>query len=91
MTKKAGFLRWLREKEKETIKSFFKDTSNKHKPTIEIDVLVALAAGTWGEPGIILIAGTGSIASGVNPLTRDHVRVGGWGYLIGDVVFFPTK
>ncbi|WP_226617735.1 N-acetylglucosamine kinase [Cytobacillus firmus] len=73
-----------REKDKETIKSFFHGASYKHKLTIENDALAALAAGTWGEPGIILIAGTGSIAYGVNPLTGDHVRVGGWGYLLGD-------
>ncbi len=44
-----------------------------------------LAAGSSGNWGVALIAGTGSIAWGK---TRDHppriARAGGWGYIIGD-------
>lgn len=45
------------------------------------DALTALYSGTNGEPGIVNIAGTGSIAFGV---TTDggFVRTGGWGYLL---------
>lgn len=50
---------------------------------IDNDAVPALYSGTWGEPGVVLIAGTGSIAYAVH---RDHsrYRVGGWGYLLGD-------
>lgn len=47
------------------------------------DAVIALAGATAGEPGIITIAGTGSIAYGRNPAGR-AVRTGGWGYIYGD-------
>jgi N-acetylglucosamine kinase-like BadF-type ATPase len=50
---------------------------------IDNDAAVALYAGTWGEPGVVLIAGTGSIAYGMTKEGARH-RVGGWGYLLGD-------
>ena len=47
------------------------------------DALVALTAGAGEAPGIVVIAGTGSIAYG---RTGQGVaaRAGGWGYLLGD-------
>jgi N-acetylglucosamine kinase-like BadF-type ATPase len=51
---------------------------------IHNDAVAALAAGTWGEAGIVLIAGTGSIACGYDPDRDLYVRAGGWGYLLGD-------
>lgn len=47
------------------------------------DALVALEAGAPGEPGIVVIAGTGSIAYGRNREGR-AARAGGWGYVIAD-------
>ena len=47
------------------------------------DALVALVAGAGSEPGIVLIAGTGSIAYGRNAQGR-AARAGGWGYVLGD-------
>ena len=47
------------------------------------DAVIALSGATAGEPGIICIAGTGSIAYGRNA-TRKFARVGGWGYVFGD-------
>jgi N-acetylglucosamine kinase-like BadF-type ATPase len=47
------------------------------------DALAALTAGTEGEPGVVLIAGTGSIAVGED-LDGRVVRAGGYGNLIGD-------
>jgi N-acetylglucosamine kinase-like BadF-type ATPase len=47
------------------------------------DSFVALTGATGGEPGIVVIAGTGSIAFGRNARGRT-ARVGGWGYLFGD-------
>jgi len=52
--------------------------------TVHNDAVAALAAGTWGEAGIVLIAGTGSIACGYDPEHALYVRAGGWGYLLGD-------
>ena len=47
------------------------------------DALVALVAGVGDEPGVVLIAGTGSIAYGVNE-DGYAARAGGWGYVLGD-------
>lgn len=47
------------------------------------DASVALAGATGGEPGIIVIAGTGSIAFGRNAEGKE-ARAGGWGYIFGD-------
>ena len=47
------------------------------------DALIALAGATAGRPGVIAIAGTGSIAFGRNAAGRT-ARAGGWGYLFGD-------
>lgn len=47
------------------------------------DAQIALAGATGGNPGIIIIAGTGSIAFGENA-HRETARAGGWGYVFGD-------
>ena len=47
------------------------------------DAQVALLGATGGSPGIIVIAGTGSIALGRNAQKR-KARAGGWGYVFGD-------
>ena len=47
------------------------------------DALIALSGATAGEPGLIVIAGTGSIAFGRNA-SGDTARAGGWGYVFGD-------
>jgi N-acetylglucosamine kinase-like BadF-type ATPase len=47
------------------------------------DAVIALAGATAGEPGIITIAGTGSIVFGRNGAGRS-MRAGGWGYVFGD-------
>ena len=47
------------------------------------DALIALAGATGGEPGIVAIAGTGSIAFGRNA-AGGTARTGGWGYIFGD-------
>jgi N-acetylglucosamine kinase-like BadF-type ATPase len=47
------------------------------------DAVIALAGATAGEPGIITISGTGSIAYGRNAAGR-WARVAGWGYIFGD-------
>ena len=47
------------------------------------DALIALAGAMSGEPGIVVIAGTGSMAFGRNREGRT-ARAGGWGYAFGD-------
>jgi N-acetylglucosamine kinase-like BadF-type ATPase len=47
------------------------------------DALIALAGATGGEPGVVTIAGTGSIAFGRNA-AGETARAGGWGFLFGD-------
>lgn len=47
------------------------------------DAVIALAGATGGEPGIITIAGTGSIGFGRNSGGKS-ARVAGWGYIFGD-------
>jgi N-acetylglucosamine kinase-like BadF-type ATPase len=47
------------------------------------DALIALAGATGGAPGLIAIAGTGSMAFGRNA-AEQTARAGGWGYLFGD-------
>jgi len=47
------------------------------------DALTALVGACGGEPGIVTIAGTGSIAFGRNAKGAT-ARAGGWGYIFGD-------
>ncbi|MEO5925940.1 MAG: BadF/BadG/BcrA/BcrD ATPase family protein [Bryobacteraceae bacterium] len=47
------------------------------------DAHIALAGAAAGEPGIVVIAGTGSIAYGRNE-DGNSARAGGWGYVFGD-------
>jgi N-acetylglucosamine kinase-like BadF-type ATPase len=47
------------------------------------DADIALTGATAGRPGIIVIAGTGSMAFGRNE-ARQSGRAGGWGYIFGD-------
>jgi len=47
------------------------------------DATIALSGALAGDPGIVIIAGTGSIAFGRNAQGRT-ARAGGWGYLFGD-------
>lgn len=47
------------------------------------DSVNALAGGTGGRAGLIVIAGTGSVALGKDDQGRE-IRAGGWGHLFGD-------
>ncbi len=47
------------------------------------DSVNALAGATAGQPGIIVMGGTGSVARGVNE-QGEEARVGGWTHLFGD-------
>ena len=47
------------------------------------DALIALVAGAGANPGVVIVAGTGSIAYGVSHLGM-AARAGGWGPILGD-------
>jgi len=47
------------------------------------DALIALSGALGGQPGVVTIAGTGSIAYGRNA-EGGRARAGGWGYVFGD-------
>ncbi len=47
------------------------------------DAEIALVGATVGRPGVIVIAGTGSVA-GARNRRGEYARCGGWGYLVGD-------
>ncbi|WP_202079299.1 N-acetylglucosamine kinase [Caldalkalibacillus salinus] len=47
------------------------------------DAVNALYSGTKGEPGVVHIAGTGSVAYGINEQGHEQ-KIGGWGYILGD-------
>ncbi len=50
---------------------------------LETDARVALAGATDNQAGVVIIAGTGSIACGINARGR-FARAGGWGPTMGD-------
>jgi len=47
------------------------------------DAEIALYGATGGEPGLVVIAGTGSICSGINARGK-RAFAGGWGPVVGD-------
>jgi N-acetylglucosamine kinase-like BadF-type ATPase len=57
---------------------------HKAKVLVVNDALIALEAGApGGQPGVVIISGTGSIAYGRNA-NNQAARAGGWGYMLGD-------
>lgn len=51
---------------------------------VDHDIRIALAGGLAGEPGVVVIIGTGSSCYGRNSAGAS-CRVGGWGHLLDDV------
>ena len=54
-----------------------------HSIEVVTDADIALFGATDGEPGLVIIAGTGSICCGFNARAQ-HICAGGWGPLAGD-------
>lgn len=50
---------------------------------VDLDARIALAGAIPNMVGVVVIAGTGSIAFGMNE-RGESARVGGWGFLLGD-------
>jgi glucosamine kinase len=72
-----------REDEKETILGLLRRLGLRRSVRVVNDAYVALVAGAPEKVGIVLVAGTGSIAYGVDA-AGNSARSGGWGYLLGD-------
>jgi N-acetylglucosamine kinase-like BadF-type ATPase len=63
--------------------AYSRELIRSHKYKITHDAEIALTGALEGQPGIVVIAGTGSIAFGRNSAGRT-AKVGGWGYVFGD-------
>jgi len=72
-----------REDEAQTVRAIMRRIGHKSHVLVVNDALIALVAGAGDAPGIVVIAGTGSIAYGRNA-AGEAARAGGWGHLIGD-------
>ncbi len=66
-----------------TVRSIMRRIGYRAPVLIVNDALVALEAGAKEGPGIVVIAGTGSIAYGRDTRNR-AARAGGWGHVLGD-------
>jgi N-acetylglucosamine kinase len=67
----------------DTIRGIMHRIGHTARTLVVNDALVALEAGAGDQPGVVIVAGTGSIAYGRNGLEQ-AARAGGWGYLLGD-------
>ncbi len=65
------------------IRAIMKRIGYKARVLVVNDALVALEAGAPGQPGVVIISGTGSICYGRNA-DGTAARSGGWGYVLGD-------
>jgi glucosamine kinase len=72
-----------RDDEARTVRAIMRRIGHKSRVLVVNDALVALVAGAGDAPGIVIIAGTGSIAYGRNA-AGEAARAGGWGHMIGD-------
>jgi N-acetylglucosamine kinase-like BadF-type ATPase len=72
-----------RPQDAEAVRGIMRRIGAKSRTLVVNDALVALVAGAGDAPGVVIIAGTGSIAYGRNA-TGQAARAGGWGYLLGD-------
>ena len=72
-----------RDDEARTVRAIMRRIGYKSRVLVVNDALIALVAGARDEPGIAIIAGTGSIVYGRNA-AFEAARAGGWGHMIGD-------
>jgi N-acetylglucosamine kinase-like BadF-type ATPase len=72
-----------RDDEATTVRAIMRRIGRKSRVLVVNDALVALVAGVQDAPGIVIIAGTGSIVYGRNA-GGEAARAGGWGHIIGD-------
>jgi N-acetylglucosamine kinase-like BadF-type ATPase len=69
--------------EPETVAELVRELDLAERVVVDHDAMIALVGALGDQPGLVVIAGTGSIVLGRNT-HGDRVRVGGWGYLLGD-------
>ena len=67
----------------QTINDIMRRIGRKTRTVVVNDALVALVAGAGEHAGVVIVAGTGSIAYG-RDADGHAARAGGWGYLLGD-------
>jgi N-acetylglucosamine kinase-like BadF-type ATPase len=72
-----------RRDEEAVVEAIMRRIGFKARVVVTNDALVALVAGAGHEPGVVIVAGTGSIAYGRNA-GGYAARAGGWGYVLGD-------
>src|SRR5258705_13751437 len=72
-----------RENDERTVRAIMRRIGYKSRVLVVNDALIALVAGAEDSPGIVVIAGTGSIVYGRNA-AGEAARAGGWGHMIGD-------
>jgi glucosamine kinase len=72
-----------RDDEAGIVRAIMRRIGYKSRVLVVNDALIALVAGAGDAPGIVLIAGTGSIAYG-RSAAGEAARAGGWGHMIGD-------
>src|SRR5437899_1484782 len=72
-----------REDEAQIVRGIMRRIGHRSRVLVVNDALIALVAGAQDAPGIVIIAGTGSIAYGRNA-AGEAARAGGWGHMIGD-------
>lgn len=79
----AGLAGADRESDRRLMRQLFKELVGATHTIIESDAYITLMGATEGSPGVIVIAGTGSVAMGMNSRGQ-RARAGGWGHIIGD-------
>jgi N-acetylglucosamine kinase-like BadF-type ATPase len=72
-----------REDDAAVVRGIMRRIGYKARVVVTNDALVALVAGAGHGPGVVIVAGTGSIAYGRNHAGQ-AARAGGWGYVLGD-------
>jgi N-acetylglucosamine kinase-like BadF-type ATPase len=72
-----------REDDARIIRGIMRRMGYRSNAVIVNDALIALVAGAGTSPGVVVIAGTGSIAYGLGP-QGVAARAGGWGPTLGD-------
>jgi len=72
-----------RQDEARTVGAIMRRIGHKSRVLVVNDALIALVAGAKDAPGVVVIAGTGSIVYGRNA-AGEAARAGGWGHMIGD-------
>jgi N-acetylglucosamine kinase-like BadF-type ATPase len=72
-----------RESDAAAVRGIMRRIGFKARTLVVNDALIALVAGAGEQPGVVVVAGTGSIAYGRDAANR-AARAGGWGYILGD-------